>query len=360
VGTSIVKKRTPPQSIAVLGVLSITIAFGYLIFQRLHSTPRTSSRQNIKAELDYIRGREQWDLRTLTDLNEAMDEFQQAIDKNPGYALAYSGLADSLILLGSYGVHAPKDIFPRARAAARDALKLDDHLAEAHASLAAIRCGYDWDWGGAETEFRKAIQLKPEYATAHQWYAEQLSAQARHREAIREAKKAVELQPHSSTSISLLGLTYYFARQEDEALAQYRLALQFNPSHLLTFFFLGYLYEQQGKYEDAISAFQKGVELAQGAGLAHLGHAMAVSGNRDEAHRILERLQSRSAKAYVSPLDIAIVYIGLGDREPAFLWMERAYEDHSQWLEQLKVDPRYDSLRSDPRFGSLLKRIHLE
>jgi serine/threonine-protein kinase len=289
-----------------------------------------------------------------------MDKFQAAIDRDPGYALAYSGLADSLVLLGSYNIYAPKDIFPRAKAAARDALKLDSQLAEAHASLAAIQGGYDWDWKGAEIEFRKAIQLKPDYATAHQWYAEQLSARGRHAEAIREARAAVELQPHSPTAISLLGLTYYFARQDDKALAQYRLALEFNPNFLLTFFFNGYLYEQQGKYRDAVSAFQKGVELAQGAGLAHLGHALAVSGDRGEAHRILERLQSRSTKAYVSPLDIAMVNLGLGEYEAAFTWMERAYEDHSQWLEQLKVDPRYDPLRSDPRFHSLLKRVHLE
>jgi DNA-binding winged helix-turn-helix (wHTH) protein/Tfp pilus assembly protein PilF len=354
--------KAPIRSRYVAGsaVLLIAVASGYLISQRAHSTVSVRRKQNIKSELDYVRGREEWSQRTLSDLNEAMDKFQAAIDRDPGYALAYSGLADSLVLLGSYNIYAPKDIFPRAKAAARDALKLDSQLAEAHASLAAIQGGYDWDWKGAEIEFRKAIQLKPDYATAHQWYAEQLSAQGRHAEAIREARIAVELQPHSPTSISLLGLTYYFARQDDKALSQYRLALEFNPNFLLTFFFNGYLYEQQGKYRDAVAAFQKGVELAQGAGLAHLGHALAVSGDRDEAHHILERLHSRSAKAYVSPLDIAMVYLGLGEREAAFTWMERAYEDHSQWLEQLKVDPRYDPLRSDPRFHSLLKRVHLE
>jgi len=141
---------------------------------------------------------------------------------------------------------------------------------------------------------------------------------------------------------------------------QYQNALQFNASHLLTWFFLGYVYEQQGQAEQAVSAFRKGTELAGGAGIAHLGHALATSGRRDEALRIIENLKAQSAEHYVSPLDIGMVYIGLGDRESAFLWMERAYEDHSQWLEHLKVDPRYDPLRSDPRFHSLLKRVHLE
>jgi DNA-binding winged helix-turn-helix (wHTH) protein/tetratricopeptide (TPR) repeat protein len=356
-------KRAPVRLLAVACSVCLILLFTWWAIQRGPRKPAASATRagtNVEAYLAYLDGRRQWSQRTLAGVKQAIQSFERSIREDSSYAPAYSGLADSLILLGSYGVYPPRDIFPRARTAVLDALKLDNSLAEAHASLAAIRGGYDWDWTGAETEFRKAIQLKPDYPTAHQWYAEQLSAQGRHPEAIREAAVAVGLDPHSPTAISLLGLIYYFARRNNEALVQYRTALQFNPSHLLTWFFLGYVYEQQGKLEQAISAFQKGVELANGAGIAHLGHAQAVSGHHEQARDIVEGLKARSAEQYVSPLDVAMVYIGLRDQESAFTWMQRAYEDHSQLLEHLKVDPRYDPVRSDVRFHSLLKKIHLE
>jgi tetratricopeptide (TPR) repeat protein len=342
----------------VAGLLALV---GYLALVPSQSDVRArSSVPNVAAELLCLDGRRYLSQRTLRGVHDAIAKFEAARRQDPAYAPAYSGLADALILLGSYAVYAPRDVLPRAKKAAMDALALDENLAEAHTSLAAVLGGYEWNWKAAEREFRRAIELREDYGAAHQWYAELLTANGRHTEAIREAEHAFRVDPHSPTVISVLGLTLYFAGQYDAALAQYRKAQEFNPRHMLTYFFLGYVLEQKHKYKDAIAAFQTGVDLAGGAGSAHLGHAYARAGNRGAAMELVRQLQSQAAERYISPMDIALVYVGLKDNNAAFLWMDRAYEDHSEMLRRLKVDPRYDSLRADTRFSSLLKKINLE
>jgi len=348
--------------VGAVGGLCLVVALVYRAFLP-HLPPAQDpgrTQPDVKAHLIYIKGRQQLSQRTLPGVMAAIDSFEDATHQDPKFAAAYSGLADALELLGSYGIYPPKDVFPRAKTAALQALQLDPGLAEAHASLAAIQGGYEWHWPEAEAEFRRAVALKPAYATAHQWYAEYLTALGRHPEAIHEAELAQSLDPHSPTVISVLGLTLYFAHQSDRAIAQYKRALEFNPNHILTYFFLGYADEQKGTIAEAITDFQMGIALAKGAGTAHLGHVLAVAGRRSEAHAIIDQLKAQSADQYVSPLDIAIVYVGLGDRESAFTWLDRAYEDHSQWLEHLKVDPRYDPIRDDRRFSGLLRKLNME
>ncbi len=313
--------------------------------------------ENTEAYQFYLKGRFYWNKRTSEAAKKGIEYFEQAIEKDPNYALAYAGLADSYALLGGYDVLRPKDSYPRARAAATKALEIDDTLAEAHTSIARIRMAFDWDWLAAEREFKRAIELNPNYATAHHWYGMYLVRMGRFDEALSEIKQAQKLDPLSLIINADMGAPLFFARQYDQAIEQHRKTLEmdlnFPPTHLR----LGAAYEQKGMYQEAIAEYQRAIELSGDNTKTSvvLGYAYAVSGRRAEAQKELDQLKEQSN----SPYDIAMIYTALGDKEQAFEWLEKAYEDRSGGLVFLKVDPGLDSLRSDPRFADLLRRVGL-
>jgi serine/threonine protein kinase/Flp pilus assembly protein TadD len=317
--------------------------------------------ENIEAYQLYLKGRYFWNKRTEKDMRKSLEYFQQAIEKDPNYALAYAGLADSYNMLARFDALPSKEGFPRGKAAALKALGIDGTLAEAHTSLAHARLFYDWDWSGAERELKRAIELNPNNTSAHQWYTSYLSAMGRHDEAIARAKRAQELDPLSLVINTMVGRTFYFARQYDQAIEQFRKTLELDPNFALAQHFLGQAYEQKGMYDEAFAVFQKGITLSGGRSqmVAFLGHAYAVSGKRGEALKTLDELKELSKRRYVGPYNVALVYAGLGEKDQAFEWLQKGYEERSSELLWLAVIPGFDSLRSDPRFADLLRRMGL-
>ena len=315
---------------------------------------------NPDAHEAYLKGRYYWNLRTEEGLKKGIEYFQQAIEKDPGYALAYVGLADSYGTVATWNVKAPNEAYPRARAAASKALEIDEALAEAHASLGAVREEYDWDWLGAEKEFKRAIELNPGYATAHQWYAECLSVMGRHDEAIAEAKRAQELDPLSLIINAVGGRVLFYARRYDEAIAQCRRTLDLNAGFYPAHLFLGWALEQEKLYEQAISEYQKAIAPVQGNPrlAATLARGYAVAGKRTEALETISQVRELSKQSYVSSYVTAQAYAALGDTDLAFQWLEKAYQERDSKLAWLKVEPGFDSLRSDPRFQNLLRRMN--
>ncbi len=310
----------------------------------------------------YLKGRYSWNKRTREGLERGVEYFKQAIEKDPHYALAYDGLADSYYLLAgtAYGAQSPQEAIPRAKAAALKALQIDDTLAEAHASIASVLLS-EWDWPGAEKEYKRSIALNPGYATVRQWYAFYLMAMGRLEEALAEAKHAHELDPLSVIINRDLGLIFYYARQSDRAIEQYRKTLELDPNFALAHQGLGRACLEKGMYQQAIEDMQRAASLAgeSVAMSAALAHAYAVAGNRDEAERILGDLLERSRRSYVEPMSLAVVFCGLDDKDNAFEWLERAHAEHSIGLQTLKVHPIFGGLRSDPRFQDLLRRVGL-
>jgi serine/threonine-protein kinase len=318
--------------------------------------------ENAEAYQLYLKGRYYWNRRTPESLNKSIEYFQQATDKDPNYALAYAGLADSYSLLGSpVGGGSPKEKFPKAKAAALKALELDDTLAEAYASLVIVRLRYDWDWLVAEREIKRAIELNPNYSMTHQLYADYLRVMGRPDEAIAEIKRSQELEPLSLNTSAVVGIHFYFAHQYDQAIEQCQKTLDLDPNFAPAHLYLGWAYVQKARYEEAIAAAKKASSLSPSdlRTVSALGHAYAVSGQTSEAVNILDQLKELSRQRYISPHDMAIIYTGLGEKEQAFAWLDKAYADRSWPLPLLKVDPRFDSLRSDPRFAGLVRRIGL-
>jgi TolB-like protein/Flp pilus assembly protein TadD len=308
----------------------------------------------------YLKGHYYCDLRTEEGLKKGIEYFQRAIEKDPRWAEAYAGLAESYGLLTSWGFMAAREAYPRAKAAALKALELDGTLAEAHAELGMVSNEYDWDWASAEKEYKRAVELNPGYAGTHKAYAEYLSEMGRHNEAIAEIKRAQELDPLSLMINTLVGYVFFHARRYDEAIAQYRRTLElsagFYPAHL----FLAGAYEQEKLYDEAMSEYQKAAAL-QGGGprvAAGLARGYAAAGRRTEALKIISQLMELSKRRPVSSYGIAEAYTALGDFDQAFAWLEKAYEEHPYELCYLKVDPTNDPLRSDPRFQDLLRRMN--
>ncbi len=308
----------------------------------------------------YLQGRYHWNKRTLEDLEQSIDYFQQAIQKDPRYALAYAGQADAYALIADFNVLPAKEVMPKVKLAAAKALELDPALAEAHTSLAWADF-HDWDWPGAESEFKRAIELNPSYATAHSWYGEYLMALGRFDQAFSEVSRARELDPLSPVTNLAPGLRLYYSRQYPQAVDQFKKTIAmdslFVPAHL----FLGRTYEQTARYPDAIAEFGKALELSEGDTneLAALGYADAVSHQESEARKILQQLTERSQQTYVQPTWVAVIHIGLGEKDQAFEWLQKAYQDRSAWLVFLKVDPFFDPVRSDPRFTDLMRMVGL-
>jgi serine/threonine-protein kinase len=318
--------------------------------------------QDTEAYHLYLKGRYHWNKRTREGLEKGVEYFKQAIEKDPDYALAYAGLADSYYLLAgtAYGALPPQEAIPRAKAAALKALQIDDALAEAHASIASVLTS-EWDWPAAEKEYKRSIELNPGYATVRQWYAFYLTAMGRLEEALVEARRAHELDPLSIIINRDLGLVFYYARQPDRAIEQYRKTIELDPNFALAHQALGRACLEKGMYQQAVEHMQRAASLA-GASVAMsaaLAHAYALAGKRDEAERILGELLERSRGSYVEPMSIAVIYSGLGDKENALEWLEKARAQHSVGLLTLKVHPIFDGLRSNPRFQRLLRRIGL-
>ena len=349
--------------VAVQGDVARRIAEEIRITLTPEQRAELTSRHQINPEAyeAYLRGRYFWNRRTEEGMKKAIEYFEQSMDKDPNSPLAYDGLADCWLSLGWYGYLPPKETFPQAKAAAMKAMELDASLAEAHTSLAFASMNYDWDWSAAEREFQKAIELNPNYANAHHWYADYLSAVGRHQEAITESKRALELDPVSPIINAWLGWRYFFARQYDLAIEQYLKTLEMDPTFVPAHLVLGQGYEQKSMPEKAIDELQEAVSLSGGSSLyvSSLAHAYATAGRRAEAERLLRQMNERARHNYVPSFHIAIIHAGLGQRDQALVWLEKGYQERSAWMVWLKVDPRFDVLRSDPRFQDLLRRVGL-
>ena len=317
--------------------------------------------ENVRAYSLYLKGRFWWNRRTQADIAKGVKYFEQAIAEDPGYALAYSGLADSYALDLDYRGSPVQEGMERARGEAQKAIELDETLAEAHTSLGWVTFIYDWDWAGAEREFTRAIQLNPHYATARQWHSWFLIAMGRFDEAISEGRIAIELDPASVSIRRSVGWLHYYARQYDAALDHLRRAFTMNPTSEETHRQLGLVYLQKGMYDEAGGAFKEALANSENdaLALAGLGHVAARRGREDEARAVLDELHNRARTRYISPVAQAGLYVTLGDADAAFDWLERAYRDRRGWLAYLKIEPMLDGVRSDPRFLRLLERMRL-
>jgi tetratricopeptide (TPR) repeat protein len=306
----------------------------------------------------YLKGRYLMNRWTEDAIKSSIGYFRQALDTDPGYALAYVGLADAHYALSNMFVP-PSEAIPRVKAAATEALKIDESLGEAHASLGLVKAMYDRDWPAAESEFQRAIELNPGYALVHVWYGFSLVTQERFDEALEEIQRAQELDPLTPLIRAYTAVPLYFAGRYDAAVAELQSLIEMNPGYYLANAFIGLVYEQTGDLDKSIAAFEKAsqAEDAPLEALAQLGRAYAVAGRNTEAEQVLEQLTEISRERYVSAYNFAMIHAGLGDKDRAFEGLNRAEEEQSEWLAFLKVDPRLDSLRSDPRFEDLERRI---
>lgn len=319
--------------------------------------------ESVQAYTLYLKGRYFWNKRNEEGFDDAISCFRAAIDLDPAYALAYTGLADCFALEGSmeYGLAPPNDAMPKARAAAMKALELDPEQPEAHATLGLVLRQYDWKRADAERELRRAIELSAGYATAHQWLAELLAELGRADEAWREIQRAQELDPLSLTIATDLGWLSYYQRDYETAVQYLRGALAMDPGFGQAHLALGLTYLRTGDLDDAIGIFEGVNRLSSDSppALAALGHAYAVAGRRQDSLAVLEKLQAISKQRFVPSYYIAGIYFGLGEHDRTFEWLNRACEERCGMLGSLKVDPVFDPLRSDPRFASLLRCVRL-
>ncbi len=321
-----------------------------------------SARQvNPEAHEQYLMGRYQWNKRSDAGVKKALAHFQGAIDLDPTYAHGYAGLADCYTILGYYNSVSPQDAYGKARAAAVRALALDDSLAEPHATLAVIKRDFEWDWAGAEQEFQRAFERNPGYVEAYHWRSTMLSMLGRHEEAVTEKKKALAMDPLSVVIMTDVARMFYFNREYDRAIEQYRGALEMDPAFSSAHLWLAQVYQQKRSFDEAMEPMNTGANLAGDSAyaLARLGYGYAVSGNQAEARVVLGRLQSSSSERYVSPYDVAIVHLGLDERDEAIDWLRKALEERSPWMGYLGVEPQMDVLRPDPRFREMLQRVGL-
>ena len=312
----------------------------------------------------YLKGRYLWNKRTQETVQKAVEYFQRAIDRDPGYAPAHSGLADCYSSSGfSYDLAslAPEEAFTKAKAATAKALEIDEKLPDAHNSLGFIKLAYDWDFAGAEAEFKRALELDPRLANAHHWYAHHLIATGRRDEALVESKRALELDPLNPILNTHLGWHYVMAHDYGGAVAQLRGSLDLDPDYGLARWYLGLAYEQQGAYPGALEQLRRADELLRRhvAVEADLAHVHAVAGDGPEARRFLDGLQKLSRQRYVSAFEIALIHFGLRRNDEGFDWLDRAYRERADLLVYLKVDPRLDPVRDDPRFRDLVRRVGL-
>lgn len=300
-------------------------------------------------------------LNKLTDegFRKGRDHLQMAIELDPNYAPAHAGLADAYNRLSGWNAVPPHEGYPKARIEAERAIELDDRSADAHATLGLVKHFYDWDWPGAEKEFKRAIEINPGNAEVHQSYAYYLSTMGRFDDALAQMRQAIELDPLSLEKNAGIGEILYVRRDYDGAIASYNRTLEMEPNTGFLHWAIGNAYVRKGMYDEAIASYQKAIPLSGDSPdePASLAVALALAGRRQEALAILEDLRSRSAKTYISPATVAVIYAALGDKDEAFAWLERAYERRDLLLVLLKVEPMYDRLRDDPRFTDLTRRV---
>jgi TolB-like protein/tetratricopeptide (TPR) repeat protein len=316
--------------------------------------------ESTEAHQLYLKGRFFWNKRTGNDLKKSIDYLNQAIAADPKYAVAYAGVAEAYAVLPTYAGGTPQECYPKAEAAAKRALALDETVAEAHNALGEVFLFYDFDFSRSIREFQRAIELKPNYASAHQWYGNDLLVPlGRFDEAITEMKRALELDPLSLIINEDLGNTYYYARRYDEAIEQLTKTLEMDSSFSYAHWSLGAALEAKGTLDAAIEEYQKARALNDDPFvLALLGHAYASSGNEAEALKILDQLKELSKQRYVTAYNFAIVYLGLGDKEEALRWLQKSYQDRAGYdIATIKVDPFLDPLRGDPRFEELVTKV---
>jgi tetratricopeptide (TPR) repeat protein len=314
------------------------------------------------AEALYVKGRNAWNKRKTADIEQAVGHFKQAVELNPNYALAYAGLADCYNMLAAYGGKAPTEAFRQAREAATKSLALDSKLAEGHAALAYANFRGDWNWAEAEKEFKQAISLNDNYPWAHLWYGSLLSSQGRFDEAIRETRRAQQIEKTSTIINIQLGLVYYFQHQYREAVEECKKTIELDPTFFAAQRYLGLSYSQMGMHREAIAEFEKAINASGDSPLmkADYAGALALSGDKVKTQTQLNNLLETAKQKYVSAYHIAAIYVGLKNKDQAFNWLNKAFQDRADWMVNLKVDPRFDSLRSDTRFGDLLRRMNLQ
>ncbi len=318
--------------------------------------------ENPEAYQLYLQGRYYWNKRSPDGMKKSVEYFQQATEKDPNYALAYTGLSDGYATLAFYNFVPPQEAYRKAKETALKAIELDDTLAEAHTSLASIKEDVDWDWQGAEKEYKRAIELNPNYATAHHWYSIYLSKCGRWEEAISQIKKAQELDPFSLVINNNVAGRLLEAGRDDEGMEQCRKTIELDPNYWQGHDFLGNAYRNKKMYEKAIPEYQKSLDLTgdRKGYLAKVGFVYAAWGKRDDAEKTLNELMQLSKKEYVPGTEIAAIYAGLGEKDQAFRWLETAYQSHGREILYIKSDRKFDNLRSDPRYADLLHRIGLQ
>lgn len=293
---------------------------------------------------------------------KSLEYFQQAINLDPGYAYAYERVANSYIALGSWGILPPRETFPKAEAAVRKALELDDTLSDAHRTLGIYKMNYEWNWPEAEREFKRAIELDPKNDGAHSDYGSYLIRMGRFDEAIAMRKLARDLAPPSAFPvIANVSTAYYYARRYEEAIEHCQKALELNPRFPRCYLWIGQAYVQMGKHEEAIAKIKQAITFSGGNTIhtAALGHAYAVAGKRAEARKVIVELEKLAKQKYVSPYFFAVIYAGLGERDQTFAWLEKAFQERHQLMTLIGAEPLFDSVRSDPRFAELVRRVGL-
>jgi tetratricopeptide (TPR) repeat protein len=316
--------------------------------------------ENPEAHQLYLKGRYFWNKRTTENLKKAIDYFDQAIAKDPAYAVAYSGLADAHVVLPFYAASPPKDDARKALAAARKAVELDESLAEAHTSLANALV-LDLQFSASIPEFQRAIELNPNYATAHQWYGEVLENEGRFAEAVAELKRAQELDPLSLVVNSVLGSTLVVANRDNEAIEQLRKTIEMDPDFDLAHWFLGQACEDKGQLAEAIAQYEKATQLNPDPAVqASLARAYALAGSQEKARKILDKLTTESQQHYIPAYSLAVIHLALGDREEALRLLEKSYEDRAPFdtgvFGSIKIDRRLEPLRGDSRFQALVRK----
>ncbi|HSE42549.1 MAG TPA: protein kinase [Acidobacteriota bacterium] len=317
--------------------------------------------ENTEAYDLYLKGRYYWNKRTSEGFRKAIDQFNLAIQKDPDYALAYAGLADCYTLLPAWAFMKPSEAHPKATKAAAEALELDESLAEAHTALGHTLHNYEWRWTEAEREYQRAIQLNPNYAIAHHWYSDLLSDLGRGQEAIAEKQRALRLDPLSLVINADFGNILYHQRRYDEAIVQLQKTLELDSNFPLAYQFLGYVYEARKRYDEELAAFRKGLQISPNDPelKADLARALALSGQKQEARKMLEELLELSKEQYIVAYEIAMIYDALGQKDETFEWLGKAVQERSYQVSSMAVDPRLDPLRSDPRFKKLIAELHL-
>lgn len=356
-------EETPQRMFALEGEVEERVARSMSVHleKSVRAEPADRQSRNFNAYKLYLEGRYFWNKRTEEGLRRSIEYFQQATLEDPQYAAAYAGLADSYALLGSYGVEPTEQAYPNARSAALKALELDNSLSEAHTSLGMIAFYYEWNWPQAEHEFQRSIDLNPKYAMAHMWYADNLAAMGRGDEAMDQIRQAQELDPLSLIINTEVGRVFYFLRKYDQATIAYRKVLDFDPQFARAHTRLGMTFAAEQNFNDAVREFQLSQQLSGNDpyldGL--LGYAQAFAGNKAEARRLLQKLTQRAQREFVPAYSMALICVGLGERDRAMQLLAQSYTDRSTYMVYAKSDPLLDSVRIDPRFQDLMKQMGL-